>query len=189
MNRIHVGTVALCVSALLAACSSTPDAQVPAAEPRVAPATAAPAAPLPSAAPTGASAAAPASQVATVPLAPHLDPQSAISTARSVYFDFDDFSIKPEHTGLIERHGKYLASKPTLAIKIEGNADERGSSEYNLALGQKRAESVLRALKLYGVKESQMEPVSWGEERPAATGHNEAAWAQNRRADLVYPKQ
>ncbi|MDH5538311.1 MAG: peptidoglycan-associated lipoprotein Pal [Rhizobacter sp.] len=187
MTRFHVGAAVLCASALFAGCSNTPDAQVPAAEPRMAPAIAAPAAPFPSA--TGATAAAPSSQVATVTLAPHLDPRSAISTGRSVYFDFDDFSIKPEYTGLLERHGKYLASKPGLAIKIEGNADERGSAEYNLALGQKRAEAVLRALKLYGVPESQMEPVSWGEERPVATGHSEAAWAQNRHADLMYPRQ
>jgi peptidoglycan-associated lipoprotein len=132
---------------------------------------------------------APAAPAAAVTLAAHLDPKSAISTQRSVYFDFDEYSIKSEYSGLIERHGKYLASKPTLAIKVEGNADERGGAEYNLALGQKRAEAVLRALKIYGVKDAQMEAVSWGKERPKATGHDEAAWAQNRRADLVYPRQ
>ena len=82
-----------------------------------------------------------------------------------------------------------MQSKPTLTVKIEGNADERGSAEYNLALGQKRAEAVLKALKIYGVKDAQMEAISWGRERPKATGHDEAAWAQNRRVDLVYPRQ
>ncbi|OYY64252.1 MAG: peptidoglycan-associated lipoprotein [Burkholderiales bacterium 28-67-8] len=127
--------------------------------------------------------------VAAVSLPPHLDPKSLISRERSVYFDFDVFSIKTEYSGLIERHGMYLASQPTLSIKIEGNTDERGSREYNLALGQKRAQSVLQALKIYGVKDSQMEAVSWGEERPKSTGQNEGGWAENRRADLVYPKQ
>ena len=97
------------------------------------------------------------------------------------------FTIRGEDAPLIERHGKYLASHPALAIKIEGNADERGGAEYNLALGQRRAESVLRALRIYGVKDAQMEAISWGKTKPRATGHDEASWAQNRRADLQYP--
>jgi peptidoglycan-associated lipoprotein len=76
-----------------------------------------------------------------------------------------------------------------LAIKIEGNSDERGSPEYNLALGQRRAEAVLKALEIYGVKTAQLEAVSWGKERPRALGHDETAWAENRRADLVYPQK
>ncbi len=168
-------------SALLAACSSTPVAPPEAPKPATAPAQ--PVAPAPTATPQ----AAPASTVTPVML--HLDPNSAISKQHSVYFDFDDFSIKKEYVDLIEMHGKYLSARPALAIRIEGNADERGSSEYNLSLGQKRAEAVLRSLKIYGVKDSQMEPVSFGEERPVAAGHDEAAWAQNRRADLDYPKK
>lgn len=169
-------------SAVLAGCSSTPVAQVP-SQPA--------AAPMPAAGPATSSAPAPvaSSTVTTVTLAPHLDPSSLISTQRSVYFDFDVFSIKSEYSALIERHGKYLASKPALSIKIEGNADERGGAEYNLALGQKRAQAVLQALKIYGAKEGQMEAVSWGKERPKATGHDETAWAENRRADIIYPKQ
>ncbi|WP_239061805.1 peptidoglycan-associated lipoprotein Pal, partial [Ideonella livida] len=119
-------------------------------------------------------------------LAAHLDPASRISVERSVYFDFDKFDIKPEFNGLVELHGRYLASNPSLAIKVEGNADERGSKEYNLALGQKRAESVVRALKSFGAGDKQMEAISWGEEKPVATGGNEAAWGKNRRADVVY---
>ncbi|MDH5540805.1 MAG: peptidoglycan-associated lipoprotein Pal [Rhizobacter sp.] len=189
MFGFRVSIAVLSIGALAAGCSSTPDVEVPAATPRAAPAIAAPSTPLPAAPMSAAPTAAPSSQVATVMLAPHLDPKSAISTTRSVYFDFDDFSIRSEFAPLIEQHGKYLASKPALAIKIEGNADERGSPEYNLALGQKRAEAVLKALRVYGVKDAQMEAVSWGEERPVATGHNEAAWALNRHADLMYPKQ
>ena len=81
------------------------------------------------------------------------------------------------------------ASNPSLAIKIEGNADDRGNAEYKLALGGKRAEAVLRALKIYGVKDSQMDAISWGKETPKATGHDEAAWVQNRPVDLEYPKK
>ena len=124
-----------------------------------------------------------------VTLAPHLDPRNPISTERSVYFDFEGYSVKSTYLGVIERQGKYLASKPALSVKIEGNTDERGGSEYNLALGQKRAEAVLKALKIYGVKDSQMEAISWGKERPKAAGHDENAWAQNRRVDVVYPTQ
>jgi len=117
----------------------------------------------------------------------YLDPGSSIASQRSLYFDFDSFTIRSDDTPMIERHGKYLASHPALAIKIEGNADERGGAEYNLALGQRRAESVLRALRIYGVKDAQMEAISWGKSKPRATGHDEASWAQNRRADLQYP--
>ena len=182
MNQRTLGVVFTLASALLAACSSTPVA--PSAG---APAPAAAAAPAP--APSATAKPAPASTVATVSLPAYLEPNSPISRERSVYFDFDDFSIKPEFAALVERHGKYLASNAAVAIKIEGNADERGSAEYNLALGQKRAEAVLRSLKIYGAKDPQMGAGSWGEERPVASGHDEAAWAQNRRADLVYPKQ
>ena len=84
----------------------------------------------------------------------------------------------------MERHGKYLKSNAKLAVKVEGNADERGSAEYNLALGQKRAEAVVKALKIYGAKDGQLEAVSFGKERPAVEGHDEAAWAKNRRAEL-----
>ena len=161
---------------LLAACSSTPPSAPP-------PTPAATGAPAPAAAPKAAA----ASTVATVTLPDYLDPKNPLSTERSVYFDFDDFSIRHDAVPVIERHGKYLASHPTVAIRIEGNADERGSAEYNLALGQKRSQAVLAALRVYGVKSSQMEATSWGEERPKANGHDEASWAQNRRADLAYP--
>lgn len=160
---------------LLAACSSTPTKPV---EQKPAPATPTPIAAKP-ATPTPMPVAIPA----------YLDPNSPIFKERSVYFDFDNYTVKNDYTALIERQGKYLAMNPQLAIKVEGNTDERGGSEYNLALGQKRADAVVRALKVYGVKESQMEAVSWGKEKPKATGHDEAAWAQNRRVDLAYPQK
>ena len=171
---------------LLAACSSTPVAPSAVATSQATPAVArAPAAPAPRAAATPAPT--PSSNVQTVNLPPYLDPRSSLSTARSVYFEFDDTTLKPEFANLVETHGKYLASNPTLKVRVEGNTDERGSAEYNLALGQKRAEAVFRALKIYGVRDTQVEPVSWGEEKPRAAGHDESAWAQNRRADLRYP--
>lgn len=175
------------LAALLGACSSTPvAAPTPASTPVAAVAPAPLARPAPAAAtakPT------PSSTVATVSLPAYLDPKSEISTGRSVYFDFDMALVKPEFGSLVERHGRFLTSNPKVSIKIEGNTDERGSAEYNLALGQKRAEAVRQALKIYGVKETQMEAVSWGSEKPKAAGHDESAWAQNRRADLQYPSR
>ena len=169
-------------AALLAACSSTPvappAAPVTTAMPSTAPSTSAPG--------TSGNGVA-SSTVTTVALPAYLDPSNPISRERSVYFDFDDFTIKSDYAGLISLQGKYLAANPSLDIKVEGNADERGSAEYNLALGQKRAEAVVRALKTYGVRDSQLEAISWGKEKPRALGHDEAAWAQNRRADLHYP--
>ena len=117
----------------------------------------------------------------------YLEPKSAISMQRSVYFDYDNFEVKPEFAKILELHGKFLAANPKVSIRVQGNADERGSAEYNLALGQKRADAVVKALKIYGVKDSQMEAISFGREKPKALGHDEAAWAQNRRVDLEYP--
>ena len=128
------------------------------------------------------------SSVASV-VADHLNPNSAISKERSVYFGFDQFDIKADQAAVVERQGKYLAANGALKVRVEGNADERGGREYNLALGQKRAEAVVRGLKAYGVKDGQVEPVSFGSEKPLAAGHDEAAWAQNRRVDLAYPSK
>jgi peptidoglycan-associated lipoprotein len=120
-------------------------------------------------------------------VADHLNPNSLISKERSVFFDYDKFDIKADQTAVVALQGKYLAEKAPLTIRVEGNADERGGREYNLALGQKRAEAVTRGLKAFGVKDAQVEPVSFGSEKPRAAGHDEAAWAQNRRVDLAYP--
>jgi peptidoglycan-associated lipoprotein len=105
---------------------------------------------------------------------------------RSVYFDYDSFVVKDEYHGLVSVHARYLQTHPTAHIIIQGNTDERGGSEYNLALGQKRAEAVRKALSLSGVADTQVEAVSFGKEKPKALGHDEASWAENRRADIVY---
>jgi len=113
------------------------------------------------------------------------DPQGVLAK-RSVYFDYDSYIVKDEFKPVVEAHGKYLASHNNRKVVIQGNTDERGGSEYNLALGQKRAEAVRKSLSLLGVPDSQMEAVSFGKEKPKATGHDEAAWAENRRADIAY---
>ena len=113
------------------------------------------------------------------------DPKSILSK-RSIYFDFDSYVIKSEYQPLVEAHGKFLREHPELKVLIQGNADERGSREYNLALGQKRAEAVRKALTLLGAKDAQIEAVSLGEEKPKNAGHDEAAWAENRRGDVLY---
>lgn len=118
-------------------------------------------------------------------LDPLKDPNSPLAK-RSVYFDFDSFVVKPEYQSLVEAHAKYLTSHRDRRVTIEGNADERGSREYNLALGQKRADAVKSRLGLLGVPDQQVETISLGAEKPRATGHDEAAWAENRRADIVY---
>jgi len=181
MNHFRSFALAASVTVLLAACSSTPIAKVEPASPPPA-VTTQPQAPVVSKAEPVA-----ASTVASVVVPPYLDPSNALAKDRSFYFDFDDFSVKPEYSRQLELHGKFLAGSPKVYIRVEGNADERGSSEYNLALGQKRAAAVVTALKVYGATDAQMEAVSWGREKPKALGHDEASWAQNRRVDLVYP--
>jgi len=103
---------------------------------------------------------------------------------RSVYYEFDKYDVKAEYRALVESHARWLKANPKAKIVIEGNADERGSREYNVALGQRRAESVTKMLVLLGAKSEQIEAVSWGEEKPRAGGHDESSWAENRRADF-----
>lgn len=128
---------------------------------------------------------APQSQVATVDLDKSAG-GAATSQAlgRVVYFDFDSFEVKDEFRGLIDAHARALAANKGKRLVVEGHTDERGGSEYNLALGQKRAEAVVKSLELLGAAPSQLEAVSFGKERPAAEGHDEAAWSRNRRAEL-----
>ncbi len=115
-----------------------------------------------------------------------LDDPKGILARRSVYFAFDSFVVEDEYRPLIEAHARYLTTNRNRRIVIQGNTDDRGSREYNLALGQKRAEAVRRSLAVLGVSDQQMEAVSFGEERPRALGTDEAAHAENRRADIVY---
>jgi peptidoglycan-associated lipoprotein len=151
-------------SMLLAACSSTgtvdnsADGQAAATTPSTAPAAA------------GAPAAA-----ATTDL-----------SKRSVYFDFDRYDVKSEYKPLVQAHAKELNKDSARKVVIQGNADERGGSEYNLALGQKRAEAVRKSMSLQGVSSKRIEVISFGKEKPKAKGHDEASWAENRRADIVY---
>jgi peptidoglycan-associated lipoprotein len=105
---------------------------------------------------------------------------------RSIYFDLDSDAIRPEFKGTVEAHARYLVANKGRKVLIQGNTDERGTSEYNLALGQRRAIAVRNALAALGVPDTQMESVSLGKEKPKAAGHDEAAWAENRRADIVY---
>jgi peptidoglycan-associated lipoprotein len=129
----------------------------------------------------------------TQPVAPQttneMDPlkdPSNILSKRSVYFDFDKYDIRDDQKAVVEAHGRYLAAHANRNVRVEGNADERGSREYNLALGQKRAEVVRKALTALGAKDSQVEATSNGKEKPKASGHDEASWAENRRDDVIY---
>jgi peptidoglycan-associated lipoprotein len=108
------------------------------------------------------------------------------ATSRVVYFDYDSYVIKPEFQALIETHARFIKADKAKKVAIEGHTDERGGREYNLALGQKRAEVVRRALTLQGVADSQLEAVSFGKEKPAVPGNTEAAWEKNRRAEISY---
>jgi peptidoglycan-associated lipoprotein len=105
---------------------------------------------------------------------------------RVVYFDYDSFEVKPEAQAILDANARYLNANRTRRVNLEGHTDERGGREYNLALGQKRAEAVRRALALLGVPETQMEAVSFGEEKPAQTGLDESAFSKNRRVELTY---
>jgi len=116
---------------------------------------------------------------------PLMDPNGVLAK-RSVYFDFDSYVIKDEFNSLLAAHAKFLSSHTEHKVMVQGNTDERGGREYNLALGQKRAVAVTKSLSAQGVDGAQMEAVSFGKEKPKAAGHDEAAWAQNRRADIVY---
>lgn len=125
------------------------------------------------------------SDVAQVNVDPLNDPNSPLAK-RSVYFDFDSYVVSDQYQSVLQAHAQYLRSHPNRHVLIQGNTDERGTAEYNLALGQKRAQAVRSVLSSLGVPDSQMEAVSLGKEKPVAQGHDEASWAQNRRVDLVY---
>jgi peptidoglycan-associated lipoprotein len=140
---------------------------------------------------------APAPQQQTFAIHPqqaHATPSAANSASlqlpaqRSFYYDLDRYDIKPVHRPAIEAHARYLQQNADAHVTIQGNGDERGSREYNLALGQRRAESVRQVMRLSGVADRQIETISFGEEKPKALGHDEASWAENRRSDVVYDR-
>ncbi len=118
-------------------------------------------------------------------LNPLTDPKNILSK-RSIYFDFDKYVVKDEFKSLVVAHANYLRNNAGARVLLQGNTDERGSREYNLALGQRRADAVKYAMTLSGAKEAQIESVSLGEEKPRGTGHDEASWAENRRVDILY---
>lgn len=105
---------------------------------------------------------------------------------RVIYFAFDQSEVAPESVGILEEHGAYLSGRTAVSVRLEGHADERGSREYNIGLGERRAQAVRRILLLQGVSASQVSTVSYGEERPAVLGSDEEAWSLNRRVELVY---
>jgi peptidoglycan-associated lipoprotein len=175
MRLIIIATLA--AAAVAAGCATTPEEQPPArVEER---------------------AAKPPAAVETKPVArvdltskpaagsPLKDPNNILSR-RSVYYDYDKFDIRDEFRPLVEAHAKYLRENPGAKMLIQGNADERGSREYNVGLGQRRSDSVKRALTILGAKENQIESVSLGEEKPVCAEHAEDCWAKNRRGDMLY---
>jgi peptidoglycan-associated lipoprotein len=173
------------VVGMLVGCASTPEEQKPAAiedrQPSVADATpSAPKTPTTRAEPTTRGVA--PDKVAVDPLK---DPSNILSR-RSIFFDYDQFVVKEEFKPVVAAHAKYLSQNRAMRMVIQGNTDERGSREYNLALGQKRADAVKRTMTLLGAQASQIETVSFGEEKPRAQGSTEQAFAENRRADIVY---
>ena len=166
---------------LLAACASTAPKE-PVAEVKPAPVTEAPKA-IERAAPAVVEKAAP---VAPVVVADPLDSKTGMLATRSVFYPFDVSAVQDADKPVIEAHAKYLSEHANRKVRLEGYCDERGSDEYNLALGQRRADGVKKLMLVGGAKDSQIETVSYGEEKPKATGHDEASWSQNRRTDLNY---
>lgn len=158
---------------LLVACASQKPKAPEAATPVPSPVVTAPA-PEPEAAPAP-----------VVGVDPLNDPASILAK-RSVYYPFDVSAVQDADKPAVAAHAKYLSEHPDRKVRVEGNADERGSNEYNLALGQRRADGVKKMLELGGAKASQIEATSYGEEKPKATGHDEASWSQNRRSDIKY---
>ncbi len=113
------------------------------------------------------------------------DPTSPLSV-RILYFDYDSSEVLPAYREVLEAHANYLVQNPNITISLEGHADERGSREYNLALGERRSQSAKRHMMLFGPASSQIRATSYGEERPIADGHNDEAWSQNRRVEIIY---
>lgn len=172
MKKIILSTLLV---SLLAACASEKTKEA-VSEPAAAPAAA-------TEAPVTAPAASAQTETAPVASAPA---EAGIPETRSVYFPFDVDAVQANDRATVQAHGEYLGKNASAKVRVEGNADERGSSEYNLALGQRRANNVKKLLILSGAKASQITTVSYGEEKPRCAEHNEACWSQNRRADINY---
>ena len=176
--------VMFAASVVLAACSSTPTEQTAAGVEERSPAA------RPAAGPPSKPVAQKPIPAVVLPkpaatLSPLRDPKNILSK-RSVFFDYDKYDVKDEYKALVQAHAQYLRGNPGAKMLIQGNTDERGSREYNLALGQSRADAMKKMLLLLGAKEAQIESVSLGEEKPRAQGSSEEAYAQNRRGDILY---
>lgn len=174
LSRKSLSILALAVAAGLSACSSTPTEEGAPTENRQVPS-----------GPTVAPVDLTASRSNNIKYPELNDPRNILSK-RSIYFDYDRYDIKADFKDIVAAHAKFLVAHRDAHILIQGNTDDRGSREYNLALGQKRADAVKKALLLLGAREDQIESVSLGEEKPKAQGENESAWAENRRADILY---
>jgi len=175
--RISLFSISL-VLALLAACSTTPKA--PPAEVAKTTSTSTTTTPAPAPMPM------PSHADDAQTLAAKLRQQAADLDSKSVFFDFDAFVVKPAYDGLLHAQADFLKANPGVRLTVQGNTDERGGSEYNLALGQKRAEAVRKSLTLLGVSGDRVEATSFGKEKPRATCHDESCWSQNRRDDFVH---
>ena len=182
-------SVSAALALVLAGCTSTPETTAP-VETRTT--TGAPTTTTDPSASTSGMGGTPGASGATMPGAattaasnPLKDPRNPLSR-REIFYEYDSFTVKDEYKPLLEAHAAYLKQNRNARIKVEGNTDERGSREYNLALGQKRSESVKRVLTLLGVADGQIDTVSFGEEKPRNPASSEAAYSENRRCDLAY---
>ena len=167
MKTRRIAIAAAVMAAFLASCASEPavEQSAPASSPQVR---------------------SPATQVTPAAQAPRPAATTAAEPSkRSIYYEFDRYDVKDEYRALVEAHARFLREHPRTQIAVQGNADERGSREYNLALGQRRSEGVKKMLTLLGVAERRIEATSFGEEKPRAAGHDETSWAENRRSDIV----
>ena len=171
------------VVGLLVGCASTPEEQAGAKVEEAKPIASAPSTPAPR--PPAKDLSGSATKGDSVGGDPLKDPNNILSR-RSIFFDYDQFTVKEEFKPVVAAHARYLQQNRSASAAIQGHADERGSREYNLALGQKRADAVKQMMTLLGAPASQIETVSFGEEKPRGQGANEQAYAENRRADIVY---
>jgi len=177
MRQIAIAAFSTATLFLAACATTTPDAQAPVESPGGKPPAQVQTQPVKPVDVTGGPS---ASQLSALK-----DPKNILSQ-RSIYYDYDKFDVKDEYRALVEAHAKYLRENPSARMLIQGNTDERGSREYNVGLGQRRSDGVKRMLTLLGARDNQVESVSLGEEKPQVDGHNEAAWAKNRRSDILY---
>jgi peptidoglycan-associated lipoprotein len=179
MNKLAIAAL---VAIFLAGCQSTPTTQAPVEDKSATPSTSTPSGATTSGTTTGGVTGTPGTGSGTNPLR---DPNNILSK-RSVFFEFDSFTVADQYKPIVEAHAKYLAANRSARVTLQGHADERGSREYNIALGQKRADAVKRMMTVMGTQETIVETVSFGKEKPRNMGHDESAWAENRRVDIIY---